>query len=436
MLYTNFMLDIEFIRSNRAEVEAAAKNKNVKVNLDELLKLDQKRRDLLQKTESLRHERNQLSGSNKGQKPSNADIKKGQLIKNRLEALEKELDEVEASFKIIMLTVPNVPLGDVPIGKTEAENVVTKTVGQPRKFDFEAKNHWEIAEPAGLIDKERAAKVAGARFAYIQGGLVRLHFALIQFGLDTLGDETILKKIAKSANLDVSTQPFVPVLPPAIAKTNVYEATARLNGEETTYKLASDDLWLNASAEHTLCPMYMNEILAESSFPLRYVGYTTAFRREAGSYGKDMEGIFRLHQFDKLEMESFTTAELGLKEHLFMVAIQEYLTQQLELPYQVIQKCTADIGAPNARGIDIDTWLPGQNKYRETHTADYMTDYQARRLQTRVRRTQGNVELVHTNDATVFSQRPLIAIVENYQTKDGRVEVPKVLQKYMGSKFL
>jgi seryl-tRNA synthetase len=295
-----------------------------------------------------------------------------------------------------------------------------------------------LGELHGWIDKERAAKIAGSRFAYVKGGLVQLHFALIQFAMDVLTNEATLEEIAERAGLKgkVSTKPFVPVLPPAMVRTEVYEATGRLNKEEVTYKLEGDDLWLQASAEHSMAPMYMNEIVPESELPLRFVGYATSFRREAGTYGKDMEGIFRLHQFDKLEMESFSTPETSLNEHLFMIAVQEYLMSELELPYQVILKCTADIGKPNARGVDINTWLPGQDKYRETHTADYMTDYQARRLQTRVRRTSGEVELVHTNDATALSQRPLIAILENYQQADGSVRVPKVLVKYFGREVL
>jgi seryl-tRNA synthetase len=209
-----------------------------------------------------------------------------------------------------------------------------------------------------------------------------------------------------------------------------------LNAQEQTYKLEDDDLWLNASAEHSMAPMYQGEVIDEAELPLRFAGYATSFRREAGTYGKDTEGIFRLHQFDKLEMESFTVGEQSLDEHLFMVAIQEYLMSQLELPYQVIMKCTADIGKPNARGVDINTWLPGQQKYRETHTADLITDYQTRRLQTRVRRTSGELELAHTNDATGFSQRPLVAILENYQQADGSVRVPAVLQKYYGGEVL
>ncbi len=216
-------------------------------------------------------------------------------------------------------------------------------------------------------------------------------------------------------------------------RTEPYEASARLNAAEVTYKLDNDDLWLNASAEHTLCTMYWNEILPEETLPIRYIGYSTSFRREAGTYGKDTEGIVRLHQFDKLEMEIFSTPETGIDEHKLQIAIQEYLVQQLKLPYRFVQKCTFDIGKPNASGIDLDCWFPGQNRYIETHTADYMTDYQARDLKVRLKRGQGKTELVHTNDATAFAlSRILAAIMENYQQADGSVAVPEVLQPYMG----
>jgi seryl-tRNA synthetase len=296
------------------------------------------------------------------------------------------------------------------------------------------KNHWQLAEAQGWIDKDRAAKVAGARFAYIKGSLVRLHWALLQFGLDVLMSEDILAAIIGKNGLNVSSKPFTPVLPPLMIRTNLYDAMDRLEPREDRYKIEGEDLWLQGSAEHVLGSMHADEIIPEAEFPLRYVGYATSFRREAGSYGKDMEGIFRLHQFDKLEMESLTAAASSFQEHLLMVAIQEHLMSSLELPYRVVHKCTADIGKPNARGVDIDTWFPGQGKYRETHTADYMTDYQARRLQTRIRHDGGKIELVHTNDATVFSQRPLIAILENYQKADGTVGVPRVLQPYLGGK--
>ncbi len=197
----------------------------------------------------------------------------------------------------------------------------------------------------------------------------------------------------------------------------------------------NDNLWLEGSAEHTLGPMYMDEILDEDALPLRYLGYATSFRREAGSYGKDTEGIVRMHQFDKLEMEVFGTAATGRDEHLLLIALQEYMMQQLGIPYRVIMKCTADIGKPNARGVDIEAWMPGEKRYLETHTADYMTDYQARRLKTRTRDKEGKTELIHTNDATAFALgRTLAAIIENYQLADEHIAVPEVLVPFMGGK--
>lgn len=226
----------------------------------------------------------------------------------------------------------------------------------------------------------------------------------------------------------------MPILPPAMLRTEPYVASARLNAEEVTYKLEDDDLWLNASAEHTLCTMYWNEILPAEELPIRYIGYSTSFRREAGTYGKDTEGIIRLHQFDKLEMEVFSTPETGEEEHKLLIAVQEYLMQKLGLMYNFVQKSTADIGKPNASGFDIDCWFPGQDRFIETHTADYMTDYQARDLNTRTK-NNGKTEFVHTNDATAFAlSRILAAIIENYQNEDGTVRIPDVLQNYMGGK--
>jgi seryl-tRNA synthetase len=207
----------------------------------------------------------------------------------------------------------------------------------------------------------------------------------------------------------------------------------RLEPREERYQVGmpEDDLWLQGSAEHTLGSMYWNETLPENMFPIRYVGYLTSFRREAGTYGKDTEGILRMHQFDKLEMETFSTPETGVDEHRLMVAIQEYLMQALDIPYQLVQKCTFDIGKPNASGWDVNAWMPGQNTYRETHTADYMSDYQARRLNTRVKRNDGGTEYVHTNDATAFALgRIMIAIMENYQQEDGSIAIPEKLKPY------
>lgn len=429
------MLDIRFIRENAKLVQEKAEQKGYSVDVPKLLERDESRRSLQQEIDKLRQKRNELADSLKQGKPTDGQIQEGRKIKEEIARIEKTLDETEADFFAELKKIPNMPLPHVPVGKTEADNVVTKTVGEQPTFDFEPKNHWQIGEPRGLIDKERAAKVAGSRFAYLKGNLVRLQIALVHWAIDVLTDAPTLQKIIDDNGLKTTAKPFVPVLPPAVIRTEAYEATGRLNAEEQTYKLADDDLWLNASAEHSMAPMYMNEILPEAELPIRYVAYATSFRREAGTYGKDMEGIFRLHQFDKLEMESFTTADAGLEEHKLMVAIQEHLMQRLEIPYQVVQKCTADIGGPNAAGVDIDAWLPGQGMYRETHTADYITDYQARRLQTRVRRAGGELELVHTNDATALSMRPLIAIIENYQNADGTIRVPEVLRPYLANKI-
>ena len=433
------MLDLEIIRSQPEMVKKAARDKGVKVDIDRFLELDKKRRQISVEIDDLRQQRNQHALSVKNKKPTDEEINIGREIKQKLSALEgpdSEWTSLDSELAQLIRLIPNIPHELVPIGDSEADNVVSKTVGDKPSFEFEVKSHWDIAQLNGWIDKERAAKVAGARFAYLKGDLVLLEFALWQFAFSVLTDESILKEIISKNKLEVSSKPFIPVLPPAVAKTTVYEATGRLNKEEQTYKLADDDLWLNASAEHTLAPMYLDEILNETDLPIRYVGYTTAFRREAGTYGKDMEGMFRLHQFNKLEMESFNLPEASFNEHLFMVAIQEYLMEELNLPFQVVEKCTADIGFPNAKGVDIEVWLPGQNQYRETHTADYITDFQARRMQTRVRRQDGPLQTVHTNDATVFSERPLIAILENYQTAEGKVRVPDVLQKFIGKEII
>lgn len=438
MRYTSSMLDIKFIRDNADLVKQKSKQKGNDVDVGKLLQLDERRRNLHAEIEKIYAQSNKnakdIVAHKKDKNVYDALVDQGKKLRIQSKAKELQLEDIELEFEELLKSIPNMPTDDVPVGDSEDDNKVVKEWGEKPKFDFEPKSHWQIGEERGWIDKERAAKVAGSRFVYLKGELVNLQFALLQFALNQLTNEDILKKIIKDNELKVSSKPFIPVLPPAVARTGAYEATARLNKEEQTYKLAEEDLWLNASAEHTLAPMYLDEILSEGDLPIRYVGYTTAFRREAGSYGKDTEGIFRLHQFDKLEMESFNLPEDAMQEHLFMIAIQEYLMQQLELPYQVIMKCTADIGGPNARGVDINAWLPAQKAYRETHTADYITDYQTRRMKTRVRRQDGSMELPHTNDATAFSQRPLIAIIENYQTKDGKVKVPKVLQSYMGGK--
>ena len=430
------MLDINYIRANRQKVEDAIRNKAYEIDLDEVLKLDDERKSLSQKIDSLRQERNQISAQMKNGKPDQKLISRGKELKTELSELESKLSEVEPTYLAKLKLIPNVPEDDVPVGLSEDENEVAEVIGEPTKFDFEPKNHYEIGQARGWIDKERAAKVTGARFAYIKGDMVKLQMAIVNFVMNSLSDEGVIAEIIKKNKLTgLSTKPFTLVLPPLMLRTEMYDAMDRLEPREDRYKIDGEELWLQGSAEHVLGSMHANEIFQETELPARYLGYATSFRQEAGTYGKDMEGIIRMHQFDKLEMESFSTKETSRKEHELFVAIQRWLIEQLRLPYRVIRKCTFDIGKPDARGIDMEVWLPGQNKYRETHTADYMTDYQSRRLNTRVRREDGEVELVHTNDATAFALgRIMIAIIENYQNEDMTIRIPEVLRKYMDGK--
>ncbi len=431
------MLDINYIRDNRQKVEDAIKNKGYTIDLDEILQLDDTRKELSQKTDILRQERNQISSQMKNGQPDQALISRGKEIKQELSSLEEKLSSVESDFLAKLKTVPNVPCDDVPVGLSEDENEVAEVCGEPTKFNFEPKNHYEIGQARGWIDKERASKVTGARFAYIKGEMVSLQMAIVNFVMNSLSDEGVIKEICEANHLEhISTKPFTTVLPPLMLRTEMYDAMDRLEPRDDRYKIEGEELWLQGSAEHVLGSMHAGEIFAEQDLPVRYLGYATSFRQEAGTYGKDMEGIIRMHQFDKLEMESFSTKETSREEHELFVAIQRWLIEQLRLPYRVIRKCTFDIGKPDARGIDMEVWLPGQGKYRETHTADYMTDYQSRRLNTRVRRDEtGEVELVHTNDATAFALgRIMIAVIENYQNEDMTVRVPEVLRKYLNGK--
>ncbi len=430
------MIDLKILRTNPDLVRKALHDKVTKgVDLDLVITLDTKRLKLQQDLDTLRARRNELSSTMGKGKPEPKLLEEAKLLKEKIQLGEKEFETIETEFLTLYKLIPNIPTADTPIGLTEEENVVVKQWGKIRTFDFPIRNHAEIAAIRGWIDKERAANVAGSRFAYLKGDLVKLQFALIQWVMDSLWDSTVLDKVIAEHKLKVSNKPFTPVLPPYMIKTAPYEAMDRLEPREERYKIEWQDLWLQGSAEHVLGSMHAGEIFSEAEMPVRYLGYATSFRGEAGTYGKDMEGIIRMHQFDKLEMESFSTAETSHDEHLLFAGLQEYLMQALEIPYQKLQKCTFDIGKPNAKGSDIEAWLPGQQKYRETHTADYMTDYQARRLQTRVRRTSGEVELIHTNDATAFAcGRALVAIMENYQNADATITVPKVLRNYMWGK--
>jgi seryl-tRNA synthetase len=435
------MLDIKFIRENADSIKQSCKNKKVGVDIDRLLNIDKDRKELKQKLEKISAEKNKASKEISLAKDDNEKRKEiiagMQSLDKEADELKEKLENVEKEFNALMIEVPNVCCPDVPFGEDEQGNKVIKKWGTPPKFDFKPKDHMELGEALGIIDTKKASEITGARFGYLKGAAALLEYALLQYVFSILTSEKTLKKIAQSVEKGYSAKPFVPAVPPVMIRPDIFKKMARLSEQDKDerYYLPQDDLYLIGSAEHTLGPLHMNEIIDEKDLPIRYVGFSTSFRREAGSYGKDTKGILRVHQFDKIEMESFTLPENSVKEQNFFVAIQEYLVRSLEIPYQVVMICSGDMGRPDARQIDIECWMPGQNKYRETHTSDLMTDYQARRLNIRTRRKNGKTEFVHMNDATAFAiGRILIAILENYQQKDGSVEVPKVLQKGLGLK--
>ncbi|HLD50798.1 serine--tRNA ligase [candidate division WWE3 bacterium RIFOXYC1_FULL_40_10] len=430
------MLDIKFIKENIEKVKYAvkAKKKEELIDIDKLIDVHNNYLAILYSVEGARAEKNRLSEDigKVPQEDRQKYVERALEIKNKLKQFESDLEGTKKVFDSMMLLVPNVIADDVPAGKDESENQVLRTWGEPKKFDFEVKDHVDIAVPLGIVDVETASKVTGSRHYYLKGAAVLLQFALVQYVLKTLGDGKIISELAAKVG-NKYNKPFIPVVPPVLLKAEVAKKMDRFDPIDDRYYLEQDDQMLIGSAEHTLGPMFMDETLAAADLPLRFIGYSTAFRREAGTYGKDMRGMFRTHQFDKLEMEVFSTEEDGVKEQELIVTIQEYLVQQLEIPYQVMILCTGDMGKPDYKQIDINCWLPGQNTYRETHTSDYMTDYQARRLNTRYKDLKGNLKFVHMNDATAFAiGRILIAIIENYQQKDGSIVVPEVLRQYTG----
>lgn len=420
------MLDIKFIIENPDLVKAAIKNKKTdEVDLDHLVKLAEHRKVLTQKIDEVNRKRNEAQQTR--------NIEEGKKLKEEHAGLEAEHAVVEKEYVSQMLKLPNIPSPDTPVGLSEDENKVVRQVGDIPAFNFKAKPHWEIGEALGLIDSEKATEVSGARFTYLKGDLVMLQYALLNLSIKILTNEDTLKGIADRAGLKVSTKPFMPVAPPYMMRSAVMNRMARLHPIDERYYFEKDDLVLIGSAEHTLGSMHMDQTIPEDEFPLRYFAYTPAFRREAGSYSKDTRGIWRMHHFDKVEIESFTKPEDGYLEQDFIIAIQEHFMQLVGLPYQAILKCTADQGTPDHRAVDLEVWLPGQDRYGETHTSDYMGGYQSRRLNTKIKRADGSTEPVHMNDATLTSMnRPLAAILENYQQADGSVKVPRVLQDFVG----
>jgi len=433
------MLDIKFIRENKEIVQEGARKKQVEIDIEQLILIDDERLVVLKEVEDLRSEVNKVSNSISRDQDGAEKmqlIEEMRLVKEDIKAKEEKLKAITEEWQVLMLQVPNVPSPDTPEGPDESGNVVIRNWGEKRSFDFAPKDHYELGKNLDILDNETAAEVSGARFTYIKGDLVLLQFSLINFlMMEIFTNPETLEIIAKEKNIIVSTKVFTPVIPPFMIKPNTYLKMARLSPKEDKYHLEIDDMYLIGSAEHTLGPMHMGKIIEEIEMPIRYIGYSPAFRREAGSHGKDTKGILRMHQFEKLEMESFCLPETSIQEQDFFVAIQEYFLQSLNLPYQVVSICTGDMGKPDYRQIDIETWMPGQDTYRETNTADLMTSFQARRLNTKVRRTDGKLELVHMNDATACALgRTLIAIIENYQLEDGSIKIPEVLRKYMGGR--
>lgn len=427
------MLDIKFIQENPEAVQLAAKNKRVDLSLDDFLTLYAKRNTVQQELDEqrslLRKESEKINAAATDEK--GALVKKAKTLKTKISSLEKEFKKYDREYTDTLLRIPNIPTEDTPIGKDDSENVVIRKVGKPTEMSFPPKHHEDIGKALGILDKDSAARIAGSRFAYIKKELALLEFAIIHYVFGILTNEKSLAKIFKRAGLSISPKPFIPVLPPVFVRTEVFTAMGRLEPREDKYELPEDNQFLVGSAEHTLGPLHMNETLSEEALPIRYVGFSTCFRREAGTYGKDMKGMIRMHQFDKIEMETFTTKEKGVEEQQALVAIQEHIMSELELPYQVVSICTGDMGKPDAKQMDIEVYMPGMGKYLETHSADYMSDFQARRLKTFVK-TKDSKELVHMNDATVVAfSRILAAILENYQTEKGTVRIPKVLKPFM-----
>lgn len=433
------MLDIHFIRENADIVKEAARKKNVDIDIDRLLSVDEERKGLMQQIEAKRAEQNrastEIARAEGGQKQALIDAM--QQLKAGMEEVKARFDALDLEWTKLMLAVPNIPSPDTPVGPDESANVVAREWGEKPQFPFTPKAHWDLGKELDIIDTEKAAEVSGARFNYIKGDLALMQNAIFQHTLKVLTSEEALKEVAAMANLDVDTKPFELVIPPIMMRAEVMGRMARLHPMDERYVFEKETMVLIGSAEHTLGPLHMDEIIDEKRLPLRYVAYTPAFRREAGAAGKDTRGILRQHQFDKIEMESFVRPEDGYREQDFFVAIQEYLMRSLKLPYQVLAVCTGDMGKPDQRQFDINTWMPGQDAFRETHTSDYMGGYQARRLNTRLRDEAGNLTHVHMNDATVFAMgRILIAIMENYQQEDGSIRVPEVLVPYVGKEVI
>ncbi|KAA0273157.1 MAG: serine--tRNA ligase [Acidobacteria bacterium] len=414
------MLDLRRIREDPAPIRAALARVGAAGDLDRLLELDARRRELLPEVEGLRAERNAASdaiGAAKrgggGDDDADAAIARMREVSARIKALESELEAVEADRSELAATIPNPPDPEAPDGDTEEDAVVLREVGERPALDFEPRDHLEIGRALGLIDTERAASASGSRFAYLLGDLVLVELALIRFTVELLAAEGL-----------------VPVVPPVLVREGPLFGTGFFPGErEMIYEVPADELFLVGTSEVSLAALHADEIIEPGALPLRYAGISTCFRREAGAAGRDTRGIFRVHQFDKVEMFSFVEPDAAREEHLRLLALEERILGALEIPYRVVDIAAGDLGAPAARKFDCEGWIPSQGRYRELTSTSNTTDYQARRLGCRFRPADGAApEHVSTlNGTAVAVGRTLVAIIENGQRSDGSVAIPPAL---------
>jgi seryl-tRNA synthetase len=416
------MLDARYVRENVEAVRTALKKRGYEFSLPQFLAIDEKRIALLKETEELRSRRNIVSeeiGKLKRQKAdASALLEEMKGVSDRLKDLDDRLKDLEAETKAFLLDIPNIPHASVPVGRDETENVEVRRWGTPREFDTEPLNHWDIAETLDIIDFDRASKIAGARFALMKGAGARLERALMNFMLD--------RHTAKG---------YREIFPPILVNRESMTGTGQLpKFEMELFRIADPEFYLIPTAEVPVTNIHRDEILREEDLPIWYTAYTPCFRREAGSYGKDTRGLIRQHQFNKVELVKFVKPENSYEELEKLTGDAEDILQKLELPYRVITLCTGDMGFSSAKTYDIEVWLPGQNKYREISSCSNFEDFQARRAGIRFRREgKKGTELVHTlNGSGLAIGRTLVAVLENYQQKDGSVIIPDALKPYMG----
>src|SRR3990167_678631 len=403
------MLDIKFIRENKELVAKAAKDKGVKVDIDEVLEVDKDVGVLNTVKQKLQEERNKAA--------KEKDIEKGKKIKQELLDLEKELEPLSEKLTELLMQIPNLPLPQVPFGKNERDNVEVKKWGKPTEFNFQPKDHLELGKNLGILDFEAGAKVSGSQFYFLYGAGALLEIALVQYAMELLSKEG-----------------FTPVITPDLAKSKFYLGTGYMpkGNEAQTYEIEGEDLGLIATAEVTLAGKHSDEIIPEQELPLKYIGYSHCFRKEAGAYGKYSKGLYRVHQFTKAEMFIYCKPEDSQKMHEYILEMEEKIYQDLELPYRVVEMCTGDLGAMAARKFDIEAWMPSRNEYGEVTSASNCTDFQARNLNIKYRTKNGKNEFIHMlNGTAIATSRTPLAILENFQKSDGSVEMPKALHKYL-----